>query len=68
MPPAFQLPQIARMLQIEPGDGASPLSNECAGKGRLADLTRAEQRHNGILAQQAREIAQMGIAGDCRHY
>ena len=68
MPPAFQLPQIARMLQIEPGGGASPLSHECAGKGRLADLTRAEQCDDGILAQQAREIAQMGVAGDCRHY
>ena len=37
-----QLPDVARMFEIEPHDRTPPLPHELAGKGRLPDLARAE--------------------------
>ena len=48
-----------------PETGSIP--HEFAGKGRLPDLARTEQRGHWILPQQAREIAEMGPARDSGH-
>ena len=63
-----QLPEVGRVLQVEPGGRTAPLAHELAGKRRFPDLACAEQRDDRILPQQTSEIAKMSLAWNRLHH
>lgn len=50
---------MARVLQVEVGHLTREAGGKSLGKGGLADLTRADQPHNGELAEKEAEAREM---------